>query len=103
MSLIAVTCACGSVENLVRKHLRMNGCAHFMEIPISKGKDKALSALNSLPQHEKINELREYISGMSRFAIVVGWGDGKCGWADLNSPNPEQSILAGVIIKRFAI
>lgn len=101
MSLVAVTCTCGSVENLVRKHLRLNDCDYFMEVPITKGKDKALSALNTLPQHEKLDELRQYIANASKFAVVVGYNDRACGWADIASGSPKQALDVGVVIKHF--
>lgn len=101
MSLVAVACTCNSSESLVRKHLRLNNCADFLRVPVVRGKDKSLSLLTTLPQHEKLHDLRRYIEANSKFAIIIGYNDTQMGWADVASADPKHLIEVGVIVEHF--
>lgn len=103
MSLVCVTCNCGSSDKLIRRKLKLSGYADWLRIPVHKGKDASLSALGVVPQTLEVSALRAYITSHSRFAVVLGVSGDTTRWADIASPSPKESIEAELIIKHFGV
>lgn len=78
-----VACQCGSSDSLVRTRLERYHYKDFLTIPIVKGKDKSLSVLNTIPQFEEIQLLRNHLKDASKWAVVIGYNDDMCRWVDL--------------------
>lgn len=100
--IVAVACLCGNSENLIRGALRRYGYQDFLNIPVTKGKEKSISLLSSLPQFPEIRILQEYISHQSKFAVILGYNEDKCRWADIAGPSPKEAIEAELIVQHFA-
>lgn len=101
--IAVVACQCGSSDNLVRTRLERYGYRDFLTIPIVKGKEKSLSKLNTLPQFPEIDMLREHLRTASRWAVVIGYDNDMCRWADLaNGKAIKNNVDLELIISRFA-
>ena len=101
--IACVACQCGSSDSLIRTRLERYGYADFLRVPIVKGKEKSLSKLNTLPQCDEIQMLRTHIQNASKFAVVIGYDNGKCKWTDLaNGKAIINNVDLELIIKHFA-
>ncbi len=101
--ITCVACTCGSVDKLIRGKLEFYGYRDFLTVPITRGKEKAKSVLNSIPQHPAIDMLRNHLDKCSKFAVVIGYDQGDCRWVDLsNGKAVQNNIELEAIIERFA-
>lgn len=101
--ITCVACTCGSVDKLIRSKLEFYQYRDFLTVPITRGKDKAKSAINSLPQHTALDMLRSHLDGCSKFAVVIGYDEDDCRWVDLSNGRAVQNnIELEMIIERFA-
>lgn len=101
--ITCVACQCGSSDSLIRTRLERYGYADFLRVPIVKGKEKSLSKLNTLPQDENIQILRNHINGASKFAVVIGDDGNTCRWVDLaNGKALVNNVDLELIISHFA-
>lgn len=101
--ITCVACTCGSVDKLIRGKLEFYGYRDFLTVPITRGKEKAKSVLNSIPQHSAIDMLRNHLDKCSKFAVVIGYDQGDCRWVDLsNGKAVQNNIELEAIIERFA-
>ena len=99
----AVTCTCGSVDKSIRKKLEMYGYKDWLSIPIPRGKEKSLSHLNTIPQHEGVELLRNHIKKSSKFAVIIGYDDTECRWVDIIHGNRVKTdVESELLVKRFA-
>lgn len=83
MSIACISCTCGSVDNLIRGRLDQFGYRDALSIPITRGKEKSKSFLNTLPQHPDLDMLRNHLRTASKFAVVIGYNDDGMKWVDL--------------------
>ena len=101
--IACVACQCGSSDSLIRTKLERYGYADFLRVPIVKGKEKSLSKLNTLPQFEELQLLRNHIKNASKFAVVIGYDDNRCKWVDLaNGKAIINNVDLELIISHFA-
>lgn len=102
--LAVVACQCGSSDTLVRAKLAKFGYAHSMDIPIVKGREKSYSKLNTLPQFPEVKELRAYIQGVTKWAIIIGYDNERMRWVDLaNGTYVKNDVDAELLIQHFCI
>lgn len=99
--IIVLTCMCGGVENLSRRVLKRSGHPDYMKVPIYKGREKSLSALNNIPQFDDLGALRSYLKSHTRYAIVLGYDDKGCKWANAASPNVKEVVYTELIIDKY--
>lgn len=103
MPLVCVACQCGSSDSLIRTRLERYGYRDFLAIPITKGKEKSLSKLNTLPRCDEVEMLKNHIKNASKFAVVVGYKDSACKWTDLaNGKAIKNNVDLELIIRYFA-
>lgn len=101
--IACVACQCGSSDSLIRTRLERYGYADFLRVPIIKGKEKSLSKLNTLPQFEEVEILRNHINSASKWAVVIGYDDQRCKWTDLaNGKALVNNVDLELIISHFA-
>lgn len=101
--IACVACTCGSVDKLIRGKLEFFGYRDFLTIPIARGKEKAKSALNTLPQHPAMDMLRSHLSSASRFAVIIGYDGNDCRWVDIaNGKAVQNNIELEMLLDRFA-
>lgn len=101
--IACVACQCGSSDSLIRTKLERYGYADFLRVPIVKGKEKSFSKLNTLPQFEELQLLRNHIKNASKFAVVIGYDDNRCKWVDLaNGKAIINNVDLELIIQHFA-
>lgn len=101
--ITCVACTCGSVDKLIRGKLEFYGYRDFLTVPITRGKEKAKSAINSIPQYPAIDMLRSHLDKCSKFAVVIGYDQDDCRWVDLsNGKAVQNNIELEAIIERFA-
>lgn len=101
--IACVACQCGSSDSLVRTRLERYGYSDFLKVPIIKGKEKSLSKLNTLPQFDEIQMLRNHLKNASRWAVVIGYDDDACRWVDLaNGKAIVNNVDLELIISHFA-
>lgn len=87
----------------MRTKLEKYGYRDFLRIPIVKGKEKSLAKLNTLPQYDEIQMLRNHLANASKFAIVIGYDDKRCKWTDLaNGKAMINNVDLELIIQHFA-
>lgn len=101
MSLMVLTCMCGGVENLSRNVLRRNGDPNYMSTPLYRGRDKSLSALNTIPQFPELDVLRQFLKAHTKYAIVLGYDDKSFRWANMVSAHVDEKIDAELIIDKY--
>lgn len=98
-----VSCLCGGSDNLIRNKLSKFGYADAVSVPIVKGKEKSLSVLNTLPQYPEVAKLHQYISGLSKWAIIIGYDNEQVKWVDLaNGSFLKNDVDAELLLKHFA-
>ena len=101
--LKVVSCQCGSSDNLIRGKLAKFHCNQALTIPIIKGKEKSLSALNTLPQFPEVAGLRLHIEAHSKWAIIIGYDDERLKWVDLaNGSYLKNDVDAELLLTHFA-
>lgn len=101
--ITCVACTCGSVDKLIRGKLEFFGYGDFLTIPITRGKEKAKSALNSLPQSDGIDMLRSHLDKCSKFAVIIGYDGSDCRWVDIaNGKAVQNNIELEMLLDRFA-
>lgn len=107
--IMAVACQCGSSDMIIRSRLGKFGCPEALTIPVIKGKDRSLAALDRLPHTAEtapiIAELSAYISGHSKWAILVGYASDipQIKWVDLaNGSYLQNDVDAELLIKHFS-
>lgn len=101
--ITCVACTCGSVDKLIRGKLEFFGYKDFLTIPITRGKEKAKSVLNTLPQSDGISMLRSHLDGCSKFAVIIGYDGNDCRWVDIaNGKAVQNNIELEMLLERFA-
>lgn len=101
--IIAVACQCGSSDRLVRGKLQKFDYSGALSIAVTKGKEKSLSFLNTIPQFPELNEIREHIKASSKFAILIGFNDEMMRWVDIaNGQYVKNDVDAELLVKHFA-
>lgn len=101
--LKVVSCQCGSSDNLIRGKLAKFHCNQALTISIIKGKEKSLSALNTLPQFPEVADLRLYIEAHSKWAIIIGYDDERLKWVDLaNGSYLKNDVDVELLLTHFA-
>lgn len=101
--ITCVACTCGSVDKLIRSKLEFFQYRDFLTVPIPRGKEKAKSVINTLPQHVALDMLRNHLDSCSKFAVVIGYDDDDCRWVDLaNGKATQNNIELEMIVERFA-
>ena len=98
----ALSCTCGGAETMVRKKLRKYGYDGWMSIPIIQGKDKVLAELKAAAPIPEIESLILHVQQVSSFAIILGYKNNECLWADISKNDIASDVRAETIIKEFA-
>lgn len=101
MSLLVVTCRCGSVESLARGLLHSAGYSGWLDIPICQGKEKTLNALYNIPQFPEVDMLRNYLENMSKYVVILGWNENGCRWTDIVHNSSKSRIEGELIVQTF--
>ena len=99
--LIVITCACGSVDSLVRNFLKSIRYENWMTIPIAKGKEKSLSMVNLLPPSAGKRMLQSFLKNASKWAVIVGYDEDECRWSDIAHNGEKSRIEAEVLVDYF--
>ena len=102
MSLLVVTCNCGSVEQLARSFLKKAGYAEWLTVPVHHGKEKTLNALYNMPQFPEVDMLRSYLQNVSKYVVIIGWNQEGCRWTDIVRNADKSRIEGEFIVKTFA-
>ena len=103
MSIACISCTCGSVDSLIRGRLGQFGYRDALSIPITRGKEKSKSFLNTLPQHPELDTLRSYLNGASKYAVVIGYDGNGMRWVDLaNGKAIVNNVDLENILRYFA-
>lgn len=104
MAIACVSCTCGSVDRLIREKLDKAGYPDALTVPITRGKEKTNSLLNTLPQqHEELSMLRSHIKSASKYAVVIGYNDDGLRWVDLaNGKAIFNTVDLERILENFA-
>ena len=101
--LKVVSCQSGSSDTLIRGKMAKFHCAQALTIPITKGKEQSLAALNTLPQFPEVAELRPYIQANSKWAIIIGYDNERMRWVDLaNGSYLKNDVDAELLLQHFA-
>ena len=101
--LICVACQCGGANNWIRSKLRKFNYPGSLTIPITKGKEKSLSLVATLPQTQETTDLAAHIRGSSKFAIIIGTDGTNVRWTDIvNGHWVENDVDAEFIVRDFS-
>lgn len=95
-------CSCGGSETLLRQKLRKYGYKNYMSIPLTQGKEKSLSELESASDIPEVKMLMNHIRASSSFAVILGSKNGKCAWADVSRNDFPSDVRAEKIIQALA-
>ena len=100
--LMCVACLCGGADNWIRSKLKKFGFSKALLIPITKGKEKSLSIIATLPQCQNTTDLIAYIKAATKFAIIIGTDGTTTRWVDVvNGQYVKNDIDAEFIIRDF--
>ena len=99
--IYACGCQCGSTESLIREFLKKQGYEGWLDIPIEMGKDRSIKLVERFPQNDKMSALYSYLQDKGKWAVLIGWDDEGCHWADLDA-GLKSRIDAEFLVKRFA-
>lgn len=102
MPLMCVACQCGGADAWIRAKLRKFNFKHALLIPITKGKEKSLSIISTLPQTQSVTDLAAHIRNSSKFAIIIGTDGDSVRWVDVvNGTYIKNDVDAEFIIRDF--
>lgn len=96
-----ITCLCGGSDSLVRNFLKSVNYEHWLDIPIEKGKEKSLAALNQLPPAPEKDMLKNFLSNASKWAVIIGWDENGMKWSDITHNGPKSKIEAEALVHHF--
>lgn len=99
--IIAVACACGNSEKLIRSRLKSVGVDDYMSVPLAIGREKSLRAINDIPKHPEIDVIPEYIRSHSSYAVVIGYDDEGANWVDVTKDGEYGMMKLHVIVRDF--
>ena len=102
MSLAVIACQCGSSDSLVRNFLKSIDYPEWFSIPVEKGKEKSLAVLNRLPSAPEKEMLQSFLSGASKWAVIIGYTDTEVKWSDIAHNGPKSRIEAEFVVKQFS-
>ena len=102
MSLMVITCACGSAEGTARNFLHSVNYQDWMSLPINKGKEKSFAMLNYLPPTPEKEMLKSFLSSSSKWVVVIGYNDSEVKWSDISHNAPKSTIEAEMVVRAFA-
>lgn len=106
MSVLLLTCECGSAEPLARQVAQAAGIVDWMSLPLHKGVQHCLTVLDRFPEpfHDLLafRALHNFIEGGGTYVVVVGYTDEFFYWADVSSGSPKDMLDGQSILKRFA-
>lgn len=101
--LKVISCQCGSSDNLVRSRLGKFRYPDALSIPIVKGREKSNSVLNSIPQFDEVNDIRTHLTGVTKWAIIIGYDENNLRWVDLaNGQFVKNDVDLELLLKHFA-
>lgn len=98
----ACGCLCGSTENLIRSFLQRNGYNDWLMVDVYKGKEASKRLIRSLPQYPELDMLETYVNNASKWAVIIGYNENGCRWADLTHGGAASIAHAKAIIETFA-
>lgn len=101
MALMAIACMCGSSDSVVRNFLHSVGYPGWNSIPLVKGKEKSLSALNELPPFPERDMLESFLKSASKWAVIVGYNDEAMRWSDIAHGGSKTKIEAEMVVSVF--
>lgn len=100
--LYAVACQCGGADGWIRGKLRKFNSPQALTIPITKGKEKALKFVSTLPQTPETSDLALHIRAATKFAIIIGTDGTFLRWVDVvNGHYVVNDVEAEFIIRDF--
>ena len=100
--IYAVACQCGGADGWIRSKLRKFNYPHSLTVPITKGKEKSLSFVSTLPQTQSATDLAAHIRSSSKFAIIIGTDGETLRWTDVaNGHWVESDVDAEFIVRDF--
>lgn len=102
MPIKATACFCGTAPSLIRNFLQKVGYSDWLNIPIVQGKEKSKKMLESMPQFPEVQELSHFLDDASKWAVIIGYGEGGCRWADIAHNVTKSKIEAEFIVERFS-
>lgn len=100
--ILATGCECGSTDPMIRGFLKKEGYKDWLMVPIIKGKEKSLRMLRGVPQYPEIEMLQNYVKNASKWAVIVGYNEQGCRWADLTHGKAKSKVEASLILESFA-
>lgn len=101
MSLVVMTCQCGSSDNLARNFLHSVGYKDWLYIPIYKGKEKSKKIIETIPKSPEIEMLGNFLKNASKWVVILGYDGQKSKWADIAHNSTKSKIEAEFIVKNF--
>lgn len=96
-----VTCLCGGSESLIRNFLKSIGYNDWLNIPITKGKEKSLSVINQLPPTSEKEMLKNLLKNASKWAIIIGYNETSMKWSDISHNGPKSRIEAEALVNYY--
>ena len=102
MSLVVLTCQCGSVEQKARGFLKRMGYSDWLNIPIHKGREKSRKAIQYLPNFPEVEMLDSFLNNASKWVVILGYDDQDCKWSDIAHGGLKAEVDAEFVIRRFA-
>ena len=102
MALCCLACQCGGADSWIRSKLKKFNHPLALLIPITKGKEKSLRVVSTLPQTQNTTDLAAHIRSASKFAIIVGTDGESLRWVDIvNGKYIKNDVDAEFIIRDF--
>ena len=100
--IYCVACMCGGADGWIRSRLRKFNYPHSLTVPITKGKEKSLSLISTLPQTQSATDLAAHIRNATKFAIIIGTDGESLRWTDVaNGHWVESDVDAEFIVRDF--
>lgn len=102
MAIACLACQCGGADSWIRSKLKKFGFSKALLIPITKGKEKSLSIIATLPQTQETTDLAAHVRAASKFAIIIGTDGTSLRWVDVvNGHYVKNDVDAEFIIRDF--
>ena len=99
--IAVIACMCGSSESVARNFLKSVGYKDWLNIPIEKGKERSLAALNYLPPAPEKEMLQNLLKNASKWVVIIGYNEDSMKWSDISHDGPKSRIEAEFVVRKF--
>lgn len=99
--IYCIGCRCHNSEPLLRKTMREAGYEGWQSQPVIKGRAECMAFLSRFPENKEIHALKEHLSRVSSWSVILGVDGDEYRWADIGKGKTVDRLDAEKILEEF--